>query len=251
MIKTILVDDELSALKALEYDLQKYCSAEIEVVAKCQGPIEGMKAIKKWKPQLVFLDVSMPQINGFEMLDILGEVDFDLIFVTAHDQYAIEAFNISAVHYLLKPVNPEKLKLAVQKVKEKNSDPFSKAQLAALMDNLQPSTTDKKIGLPTMEGYNFIPIADIVYCQADGNYSTLHSINSKPLVVSRPLKDIQRLLPNDQFFRVHISHLINKSHLEKYVRSDGGYVVMEGGKSLSVARSKKEAFLNWLGLKDA
>jgi len=251
MIKTILIDDELSALKALENDLQHYCAADIEIVAKCQGSIEGMKAIKKWNPQLVFLDIAMPQINGFEMLDILGNIDFDLIFVTAHDEYAIDAFNISAVHYLLKPVNPEKLKLAINKVKEKLTNPFSKDQLATLIGNLQPTSTNKKIGLPTMEGYNFIPIDEVVYCQADGNYTTLYRLHKKPLVISRSLKDIQGMLPSEYFFRIHISHLINKNHLEKYVRSDGGYVVMLDGKSLSVARSKKETFLNWLGLRDS
>ena len=250
MIKTILIDDELSALKALENDIQQYCSKDIQIISKCQGPIEGMKAIKKLNPQLVFLDVAMPQINGFEMLDLLGDIDFDLIFVTAHDQYAIEAFNISAVHYLLKPVNPDKLKLAVEKVKQKLSSPFSKSHLETLLGNLQPTVANKKIGLPTMEGYSFIPIEEIIYVQADGNYSVLHRNNVKPLFISRPLKDVQKLLSDDNFFRVHVSHLINKNHLEKYVRSDGGYVVMVDGKNLSVARSKKEAFMNWLGLKD-
>jgi len=249
MIKTILIDDERSALQALTNDLQTHCSADIEIIATCQGPVEGMKAIKKCNPDLVFLDVAMPQLNGFEMLDILGQFDFDLIFVTAHDQYAIDAFNISAVHYLLKPVDPEKLKVAVEKVKQKQMESFSESRLQALIENLEPTNGNKKIGLPTMEGYHFIPISDILYCKADGNYTHLF-IEGKPLIVSRPLKDIQRQLPESTFFRIHVSHLINRNHLEKYVRSEGGYVVMADGAELSVARSKKEVFLHWLGLRE-
>ena len=250
MLKAILIDDEPAATKALEHDLIHYCSKDVKVIQICNNPLEGLKAINKLNPDLVFLDIMMPGMSGFELLEVLGEVNFEVIFVTAHNEYAIDAFNISAIHYLEKPVDKDQLQEAIYRVKEKHQSSFPNENLLQLLDNLKSEDPDQKIGLPTKEGFDFVPIKDIMYCVAEGNYTFIHLKDERPILVTRSLKLLQQALPDKQFFRIHASHTINRSFLQKYIRGDGGYVLMDDGKSLSVARSKKVQFLSWVGLVD-
>lgn len=248
MLKAIIIDDEPAASRALANDLEQYCATDIEVIQVCNSPLEGLKAINKYQPDLVFLDIMMPGMSGFELLEVLGEIKFDVIFVTAHNEYAIDAFNISAIHYLEKPVDKNKLIEAIQRVKNKHSKNLSNENLMNLLDNLKQEDPEQKIGLPTKEGFDFIPIKDIMYCVAEGNYTFIHRKDQKPILVTRSLKSLQQALPDKLFFRIHASHIINRTFLDKYIRGDGGYVLMEDKKDLSVSRSKKVQFLNWVGL---
>ncbi|MFN0037458.1 MAG: LytR/AlgR family response regulator transcription factor [Saprospiraceae bacterium] len=252
MLKSILIDDEPLALRALENDLKKYCAMDVEILAACQSPLEGLKAIRKYKPDLVFLDVVMPGMNAFELLEVLGDVSFDIIFVSAYNEYAVDAFKVSAVHYLLKPINPELLVEAIARVKSKDNLPLTKKHLEHLFENINQTTAySQRIGLPTSHGVDFVAIKDIMYCVAEGNFTSVYIKDKKRLLVNRALKELESLLPKDYFFRIHISHIVGKKHIERYERGDGGTAVMHDGKTLGVARQKKESFLHWLGLKDA
>lgn len=254
MLKAILIDNESTALDVLEADLIRYCLDDVSILTKCDSPVEGLKAIRKLNPDLIFLDIEMPEMTGFELLEILGSFDGQVIFVSGFDQYAIKAFEISAVDYLLKPVNKDRLIKAVNKAKE-NQTNVSAEQLKVLINNINPREVNKKIAIPSIKssinGYDFIPIDSIMYCIAEGNFTYIHLSNQqKPVLASRALKVIEEWLPKVNFFRPHTSHLINRNFIKSYVRGAGGYLIMEDGNNLNVARSKKVSLLNWLGLKD-
>ena len=254
MIKAILIDDEQAALNALENDLKKHCAGEVNILGKYQSPIEGMKAIRKMNPDLIFLDIQMPEMTGFEMLEILGDINTHIVFISGFDQYAVKAFEISAIDYILKPVNKDRLKSAILKVKEA-TEKISTTQLQVLIDNMNPKQEEKKLAIPTqkaaLSGYDFIPVNTIMYCIADGNFTNLHlSDQEKTIFASRALKKIEEWVSPETFFRPHASHIINRKFIRTYVRGDGGYVIMEDGHHLNVARTKKVEFLKWLGLTD-
>lgn len=248
MLRAIIIDDEPAATKALANDLDQYCAGDIEIVQICHSPLEGLKAINKYTPDLLFLDIMMPGMSGFELLEVLGDIKFDVIFITAHNEYAIDAFNISAIHYIEKPVDKNKLLEAVQRVKNKHNNSLTNENLKHLLNNLKQDDPEQKIGLSTKEGFDFVPIKEIMYCIAEGNYTFIHRKDQKTILVTRSLKSLHQALPDKLFFRIHASHIINRTYLEKYIRGDGGYVLMEDKNSLSVSRSKKVQFLNWVGL---
>ncbi len=244
-IRSIIVDDEKRCVDMLRLDLEKYCP-EVEILAGFTSPKEALLEIKKTKPDLLFLDVEMPWINGFELLELLGEPFFEVIFTTAYDRFAVKAFQFSAIDYLLKPVNPEDLKKAVNKMREKADRPLTQAHVDYLIKNIHAQESRyERLVLPSSNGYEFVPLSEIVFIQADGNYTTVTLQSGKQLLVSRSLKDLHSMIEDDSsFFRIHQSYLINLVHVQHYSRSDGGYVTMSNGKQLSVARAKKEAFLN-------
>lgn len=247
MLKTILIDDEPDALNTLEVDLNKYCSDDVKIIKKCQSPIEGLKAIRRLQPNLVFLDIQMPEINGFELLEILGEINFHLVFTTAHDDYAVKAFKVSAVDYLLKPVNKNELIEAIGKVKSKERM-ASQKEFQVLMDNVDKIKT---IAIKSQKEYRFFEVDNIMYCKADGNFSYLFMDEKRAREhTSYSVGKMEELLPPKMFFRIHASYIINRNHLKKYTKRDGGYLVMRDGSKLSVAKSRKAEFDNWLGFKD-
>ena len=243
MLRSIIIDDEKKCIETLAFDLAKHCP-EVQIISKCNSAKEGLQAIKKWHPDLIFLDIEMPWMNGFEMLEILDEIDFDIIFTTAYDAYAIKAFRISAVDYLLKPIDKDDLIEAIQKViNKKGHTSFDKDHLDLLLQNMKPNDPTKRIAIPSTEGYDLIPVSDIIYLEADGSYTQVYLQNGKKLFVSRSIKEMNAMLSDFNFCRIHHSHVINLNHTVKYVRGDGGYVVMVNGKSLSVSRAKKEELL--------
>lgn len=247
MLKAILIDDEQDALDALETDLKKFCADDVEVIKKCQSPIDGMIAIRRLKPHLVFLDIQMPQLNGFEMLEILKDIDFRLIFTTAFDKYAIRAFKVSAVDYLLKPVDKKDLKLAIEKVKQRGN-PGSSQEYQVLLNNVEQIKT---ITVRAQGEYRFFDLEEIVYLKADGNYCFLFSNETKRKEhVSYSLGKMEEMLPGQLFFRVHASFIINRNHIKKYVTRRGGYLVMTNGDKLPVAKSRKTEFDKWMGFDD-
>lgn len=248
MIRSIIIDDEQHCVRALLSDLQKHCPS-IEVQDRCYSAKEGIMAIKKLNPDLIFLDVEMPWMNGFEMLEILGDVNFSIIFTTAHDEFAAKAFRISAVDYLLKPIDAGDLKAAVQKVEKKMNEGSDLHNISNLLRNMRQPLTEQKIALPQREGYEFIDVSSIIYCQAEGAYTKVFINDKKPMLISRTLGDVEELLPPEMFQRIHHSSLINVTFISQFMRSDGGYVVLKNGEKLSVSKAKKEMLMARLGLK--
>ena len=244
MIKAVIVDDEPYCCEALATLLEDI--TEIEMISVCHNAADALTAIKKYSPDLVFLDVEMPKMNGFEMLEQLPSVNFEIIFTTSYDQYALKAIRFSAIDYLLKPVDSEELQKAVQKVIQRSQKPIAQ-QLEILMQRIhQPSTPINKIAMPTMEGLQMIPVDSIISCESDSNYTLLLLKNNKKIVVSRTLKEIEELLEEHSFIRVHRCYLANLNEVEKYVKGDGGYLVMSDATTINVARNKKEVLLKKL-----
>ena len=245
MLASVIVDDEPYCCEVLSASLEKYCR-EVTVVAVCHSGLEAIKAINEHKPALVFLDVEMPKMNGFEMLKQLPVINFDLIFTTSFDQYALKAFRVSAIDYLLKPIDREELQAAVEKVIQRSQKPIAQ-QLELLLQKVNhPATVLSKIAMPTMEGLQMIPVDSIISCTSEGNYTALLLKNKQKILVSRILKDIEEMLEDHSFARVHHSHLVNLNEINKYVRGEGGYLIMSDGSTVDVSRSKKELLLKRL-----
>ncbi|HEY0677026.1 MAG TPA: LytTR family DNA-binding domain-containing protein [Chitinophagaceae bacterium] len=248
MIRAIIIDDEPQSAGILKNDLAAHCPF-VQVEAVCHSAKEGIMAIRKEKPDLVFLDIEMPWMNGFEMLEMLDEIHFSIIFTTAHDQFAAKAFRISAVDYLLKPIAAADLKEAVSKAQHSVEQRQNNVHIENLLRNIKQPSSQQKIALPYREGYEFVEVSQIIYCQAEGAYTRIFLNNKKYILVSRSLGDIEELLPADLFQRIHHSTLVNLKCITHYVRGDGGYVKIETGEQLPVSKSKKESVMEKLGLK--
>ena len=244
-LRAIIIDDEPDCVQSLSRDLKAHCP-QIKLVAECEGAKEGIRAINASEPDVVFLDIDMPLINGFELLELLPAIDFAVVFTTAYDKYALQAFRISAVDYLLKPIDPEHLVKAVDKVQFLRSKGESQRQIDFLMQQLkdQENNAIHRIALPTAEGLDFIDLKNILYCESDGAYSYLHYIDGGTLLISKPLKFLEDILCDFQFFRVHKSFIVNMDHVSKYSRGAGGMLTMKNGARIKVSRSKKEELLN-------
>ncbi|MDX1406735.1 MAG: LytTR family DNA-binding domain-containing protein [Saprospiraceae bacterium] len=244
MLRAILIDDEISCVESLAIELEAYCP-DVETIAQCTDAQTGLEAILEHTPDVVFLDIEMPFMNGFELLERLDAINFDVIFVTAYDQYAIRAFDFNATDYLLKPVQKSKLIAAVDKVQRRSERGLSKDSLTALIQTIRGiSQPMPNIALPTLEGFEFVKIDDIVIAEADSNYTHIHLRSGKRLILSRTLKEIEALLAQHHFVRVHQSFLINLGHVSKYVKGQGGYVVMDTGQSVNVSRNYKSRLLD-------
>lgn len=248
MITAIIIDDEKHCIDALSADLAKYCG-NVVVSATCVSAKEGMLAIKKHKPQLIFLDVEMPWMNGFEMLEMLDNIDFSIIFTTAHDQFAAKAFRISAVDYLLKPIDADDLKTAVRKAEDKITSLTGTLNIQNLLNNIRQPAPQQKIALPNRDGYEFVPATSILYCTAEGAYTKMVFNEKRALLISRKLGDVEEMLPQEIFVRIHHSTIININAITQYSRTDGGYVLMNTNEKLMVSKARKETLLSRLGLK--
>lgn len=245
MLKAVLVDDDESNLSAMSEKLGKHCP-QVSIAALCENGDEGINAIETLRPDIVFLDIEMPVMNGFTMLQKLTYRDFDLIFVTAYDHYAIQAIRFSAIDYLVKPVDIEELKAAVEKAAIQKNKRTPAQQVDLLLDYLQMKHP-RRIPIPTSEGLRFIHMDDIIYLEASSNYTYIFLRNAQKILVSRTLKDFEELLPAETFVRIHHAHVINKSFIERYIRGDGGQVVLQNGAILDVSKRKKADFLQAVG----
>lgn len=248
MLRSIIIDDEPQNATILKNDLNTHCPS-VEVVSICHSGKEGIIAIKKEKPDLVFLDIEMPWMNGFEMLEMLDDIKFSIIFTTAHDEFAAKAFRISAVDYLLKPIDAIDLKEAVKKVQQKMEQLTDNVNIENLLRNIKQPSLQQKIALPYREGFEFVEVGHIIYCQAEGAYTKVFFDNKKFILVSKTLGDIEELLPQDIFQRIHHSNVVNIDFVTHFVRSDGGYVKLKTGEQLAVSKSKKDSLMERLGLK--
>ena len=215
MIRSIIIDDEQHCVRALLNDLQKNCPST-EVVDTCSSAKEGILSIKKNNPDLIFLDVEMPWMNGFEMLEVIGDVNFSIIFTTAHDQFAAKAFRISAVDYLLKPIDANDLKEAVRKAQQRSEQRQGNLHIENLLRNIKQPSAQQKIALPYKDGYEFVEVSHIIYCQAEGAYTKVFLDNKKYILVSKTLGDIEELLPGDVFQRIHHSTVVNINYVTHF-----------------------------------
>lgn len=246
MITCILVDDELKSRESLKILIEDFCD-NIEVKALCQNVAEAMEAVRLYKPDVVFLDIQLQRETGFDLLTKLDNINFEVIFTTAYSEYAIKAFKFSAIDYLLKPIDIEDLKRAISKVEKCVGDSLGQ-RIQQLMSNLKSSSAENyKLALPTTDGLIFVKVSDILYCEASSNYTEITLMDNKKYIVSRTLKEYEDLLTEYDFFRIHNSFLINLNAVKKYVRGEGGYVIMMNDKSLDVSKRKKESFLARIG----
>ena len=245
MIKAIIVDDEPNCCEILATLLERYCP-QVKVADICYSGQAALLSIIEMNPDIVFLDIEMPHMNGFELLEKLQSVNFKLIFTTSYDQYAIKAIRFSALDYLLKPIDREELQNAVKKAMQVIDKPMPQ-QLEVLMQKLNKTGNgSQKIALPTMEGLLLIAIDSIISCASERNYTILYLKEKQKLVISRPLKEMEELLEDHSFLRVHNSYLVNLKEISKYIRGEGGYLIMNDGSSVDVSRSKKEILLSKL-----
>ena len=244
-LKAIIVDDEEAARVSLQ-KLLEWNAPEVEVLDLCPGVDAAIRSIRKKDPDLVFLDIEMPVKNGFDLLQEIGQITFEVIFVTAYDQFAIEAFKRHALAYILKPVDEDELKAVVDRAKRHTHDPLNEETLLQLFETLQVQQPGfKKIAIPTMDGLELIKVDEILRCTSEGNYTYIHQADSDPLLVSRTLKDIEEMLSQyKKFVRVHHSHLVNLFYVKRYQKGKGGNLVMDDDTIIPVSRSRKDALLS-------
>ncbi len=241
-INAILIDDERKALAILKNKLERLCP-NVAIIAETQNPKEGLQLIKDLKPQLVFLDVAMPELSGFDVLAEIKNPDFEIIFATAFDNYAIEAIKHCAIGYLVKPVDNNDLVETVNKAIQNIEDKSALEKNKLLIENLGVQTfQNKKIVIPSQEGLEFVKIADIIHFEGDNGYTNIHFIKRKPILSSHSIGYFNKLLENQSFYLIHKSHLINLSHIEKYLNV--GYVVLTNNTKLPVSRNRRLNFLN-------
>lgn len=248
MITAIIVDDETDCCESLVMLLERYCP-EVKVLDICYSADTAIQSINEHPPQILFLDIEMPFMNGFQLLEKLEQINFKLIFTTSYDQYAIKAIRFSALDYLLKPIDREELQKAVQKAAQYNQHPLPQ-QLDILLQKLRnPSIPIKKIAIPTMEGFQLLAAESIISCESESNYTHLFLKNKQKVIASRSLKEIEEMLEDYPFIRIHNSYIVNLNEVEKYIKGEGGYLIMSDGSTINVSRSRKELLLKTLSLR--
>jgi len=243
MIKAIIIDDELKSRESLKMILQQNFP-QITIIQLADSVKSGFDVINQTHPDLVFLDIEMPFASGFELLEKFNRIDFEIIFVTAYENYAIKAIKFSALDYILKPVDIDDLREAIsraqKKIEEKATEPIRYKELLA---NLKQPSGFTKIAIPSAEGLSFLNINDIVVCIADVNYTRIHLLNNEKILVSKTLKEFEDILSDFNFFRIHNSALVNLSHVVKYIKGEGGFIKTVDGSTYEVSRRKKNSFL--------
>ncbi len=245
-LTAIIVDDEQHCRDALSGLLERR-HPEINLLGMATNVPEGLELYAKTKPKLLFLDIEMGSNTGFDLIQAIGPDRPHVIFTTAHEGYAVKAIRFSALDYLLKPVDADELSLAIGKVKQADRTPQSPDQIMALLKNLaNPQAPDRRIALPVADGLEMVDTGDITYCESDSNYTVVHQKDKKRLVISRTLKEFEDILDPTQFVRVHHSYLINVKHVKKYIRGEGGEVIMSDGTNVAVSRRKKQELMDSL-----
>jgi two-component system LytT family response regulator len=241
MIRAIIIDDEPESRKVVANILNNFCK-DVTILGEADGVASGIKLINQEQPDVIFLDIQMPDGDGFDILESFETITFHVIFITAYNQYAIKAIEFSAIDYLLKPLDPAKLLKAVEKLK--NLSPKTNQSSERVEMLLKNKNNISKIALPTLNGYRFVRVRDIIRCEANNNYTSFYLQTTEKIVVTRTLKDFELILKDDSFIRVHQSHLINVDYVEQYIKGDGGTAIMSDGSEVEISRRKKDQFLN-------
>jgi two-component system LytT family response regulator len=244
MITALLIDDDQHLRQGMKSLLERH-APEIRIIGEAESVKTGITAIENWKPQVVFLDIHLTDGTGFDILEEVaktnGKLNSHIVFITAHEQYALKAFKFSALDYLLKPVDPEELKKSIVKIKEVLEKNTSFDHIDLLLENIRKKVDHfKRIALSTADGIHLFEISDIIRCESQDNYTQFFIKNHKPLLISKTLKEYEELLMEHGFERIHQSHLINLSYLKSYIKTDGGYVIMGDNAKLPIAQRKKE-----------
>ena len=243
MINAVIIDDEVKSILTLQKMLNAYCPS-VNVLGAAENALSAKAVIALNSPQLVFLDIEMPYGSGFDLLKSISKIDFEIIFITAFNQYALNAFRFSAIDYLLKPINITELIQAVERAEERISQKASLQNYQILLNNISEQNTGlQQLVLSDVKGQYIVQLNDILYCMADRSYSAFHFIQAKPFTSSRNLKEYEDLLPANQFCRIHRSHIVNMKFIVKILKGRGGMVVMQDGTKLEISVRKKDAFL--------
>jgi two-component system, LytTR family, response regulator len=246
MIRTVLIDDETDSVRVLQKLLETYCP-QVEVVGTAEGVETGLAVIQATSPDLLLLDIEMMQGNAFDLLNQLRPLTFQVIFVTAFDNYAIRAFKYSAVDYLLKPVDIDELVCAVRRVAERSQQRNIIDQMQVFLDNMGTySLAQQKMAVPTVDGLIFINLREVVRLEAKSSYTQINLENGEAVMATRTIKDYEDILPETLFCRIHNSHIINLQKIEKYHKGRGGYVILEDGSEIEVASRRRQEFLRRL-----
>ena len=244
MIRTVVIEDEEHSRKMLLAMLHEHCQ-QINVVAEANSVKTGLSAIAQQMPQLVFLDIELQSETSFEILEKLPEINFELVFTTAFDHYALKAIKFCAIDYLLKPIDLNELRIAVAKAEKRLNREYLNKNLEVLLNNLKSGTQNNhKIALSTLEGLLFVNVSDIIYCESNGPYTKFVFKHADKIVTSKHLKEYEDLLNAYDFFRIHKSYLVNLQEIKKYIRGEGGHLIMSNGVALNVSKQRKEDFLN-------
>ncbi|WP_040250233.1 LytR/AlgR family response regulator transcription factor [Psychroserpens mesophilus] len=244
MIKAIIVDDELNAIKNLKWEIENF-GDDIIVCDTFTNPIEAISAINYLKPDCVFLDIEMPEMDGFQLLSELSFRDFDLIITTAYDNYAIKAFKAHAIDYLMKPIDSDDLLETITRVRNNQKQNSLGEEVKKIIESLKPIEKPKRLALPLVGKTIYVDMEDIIYCKSDGNYTEIHLINNEKQMLSKKLKEVEKQT-SDSFFRAHNSYLVNINFIKEFVKSEGLYLVLQNGSSIPVSRSKKTELLQLL-----
>jgi two-component system, LytTR family, response regulator len=246
MVRAVLVDDEADSILVLRKLLEINCP-EVEVVGQADGVTTAFEVIEQQSPDLLLLDISMNNGNAFDLLNKLDTLKYQVIFVTAFDSHAIEAFKYSAVDYLLKPVHGDNLRMAVEKAMQKSRQLEVTDHLKILLDNINAlQLSQQKMAIPTMTGLTFIYLKDILRLESKGSYTTVFLLDGKHIITVRSIREFEKILPEALFYRIHNSHIINLNRVQEYQKGRGGYVLMEDDTSIEVALRRKEEFLRKL-----
>ncbi|MFN0201954.1 MAG: LytR/AlgR family response regulator transcription factor [Bacteroidia bacterium] len=244
IVRALIIDDELNASNALNSLLTEFCQ-DVEVVDIQHNVPDGVKAIQLHKPDVVFLDIEMPGASGFSLLDYFDNIDFQIVFATAYNQYALKAFECAALDYLLKPVQIKPLRNTLDRVRKQKMQPESQQKMEIVKENIQQKKITK-IGLPANDGLLFVKIEDIIRCEGESNYTTFYLKDKTKIVVSKTLKEYENLLPESEFFRPHKSHLVNLFYIKKWIRTKTSQLVMEDNSLVDVAVRKKDELMTRL-----
>jgi two-component system LytT family response regulator len=247
MIKVIIIDDEQHCIDRLVKQLIPSHEKLVEIIGSARSVEEGVKSITLLKPELVFLDVQLHEKTGFDLLRTLPEINFAIIFTTAYEKFAIQAIKFSAIDYLLKPIDEEDLNIALLKFINDTSKKITSEKINILLQNTQKNNgIPKKITVPTVSGFEFLDIANIIRCKSDINYTTIYLRDKQKLVVAKTLKEFEELLTGHSFFRIHNSHLINLAFIKSYNKGKGGFVILTDGTEIEVSTRRKDDFLKRL-----
>jgi two-component system, LytTR family, response regulator len=248
MIKAVIIDDEQHSIDTLKWKLENYCP-QVEVQASFDNPAEGIAYLRLNPPNLLFLDIEMPMLNGFDVLEELGRnLPFDIIFITAYDNFGIQAVKFSALDYLLKPVQNKELKEAIDKHLQKSQQKIPAEQIDMLISNVNAEKKGKvgKIALASKESIEFVEPMEIICCEANSNYTNVHLSEGRKKVISKTLKEFEDMLAPYQFFRPHNSYLINLRRVKEFIRGDGGYMIMENKMEIPVSKNRREELMELL-----
>ncbi len=246
MITAVIIDDESKARESLKKTITSYCP-EVSILAMGNNVADAVTLINEHSPDIVFLDVEMPNGSGFTLFDKIKNPQFNTIFTTAYEEYAIKAFRIAALDYLTKPIDFRQLQEAVARYKNKQKIELKEQRLELLIENITNRPNEfNKIALPDHQGYTMVKVSDIIYCQADSSYTIVHLLNGKKIITSKLLKLVEDSLPSETFYRIHKSYIVNLNLIKQYIKIDGNQVVLENDIRLDVSDRNKKDFLNKL-----